>query len=244
MIYSLIALVATILGAVIGVGGGLVIRPALAFMGVEAELASFTSSAAVLAMAVVTLLVYKKQKVKIEFRRTGFMAAGSVAGGFLGAGLIPLAPAGIINIGYIFVLAAVVVITIGKERFGAKKKIGNPGALLIGGVTGLLSGFFGVGGGPFQMAALMLCFKMKARDAAVQSIAITLLTTVSALARYTIDGAVDFSLALYMIPMAVAGGLIGGLLNRRMKSGLVRKLFIAVITGMIILQCATIGIKG
>lgn len=244
MIYSLIALAATLLGAVIGVGGGLVIRPALAFMEVDAELAAFTSSAAVFAMTAVTLLVYKAKKTKIEVRRTGFMAGGSVIGGFFGAGLIPLVPARAIGVGYVIVLVMVLLITIGRERLHPKKEIGNAGAAMIGGATGLLSGFFGVGGGPFQMAALMLFFKMDARSAAVQSVFITLLTTSSALVRYVLDGMVDFSIAAYMIPAAVAGGLIGGLLNRRMSSGLVRKLFVVTIAGMIALQCVTVATKG
>lgn len=241
MIYSLIALAATTLGAVIGVGGGLVIRPVLAFLEVNKELVAFTSSITVLVMAIVTFLVYKKQKAKLEVRRTGFMAGGSIIGGFLGAGLIPLVPTRVIDIGYIAVLAAVILITLGRNRFIAKKEISNAGAFFTGGLTGVLSGFFGIGGGPFQMAALMIGFKMDAREAAVQSIFITLLTTLSALVRYGIDGAWDFTIAVYMIPAAVIGGLVGGLLNRRMKNGIVRGLFLATLAGIIVLQCVTVG---
>lgn len=241
MIYSLLALAATMLGAVIGVGGGLVIRPVLAFLEVDKELTAFTSSITVLAMAIVTLLVYKKQKARIEVRRTGFMAVGSIIGGFLGASLISFVSVRVIDIGYIFVLAVVILITLGKKRFIAKKKISNAGAFLTGGLTGLLSGFFGIGGGPFQMAALMIGFKMDAREAAMQSIFITLLTTISALVRYGIDGAWDFTIAVYMIPAAIIGGLAGGLLNRRMKSGMIRGLFLTTLAGMIVLQCITVG---
>lgn len=240
MLYLLIGFGATALGALVGVGGGLVIRPLLAFLGVNKELASFTSSAAVLAMAAVTLLTYRRKHVKIEIHKTGFMAAGSVAGGFLGGGLIPLVSNEAINIGYIVVLGVVAVLAVFKNKLVRKREVGKPGAVVIGGISGVLSGIFGIGGGPFQMAALMICFRMRAKDAAVQSIFITLLTTASALARYAISGAWDFSIAVYMIPTAVVGGIVGGLLNRKMRSPVVRVLFVATLAAMMALQMVTV----
>lgn len=242
VIYAFIAFFATTLGAVVGVGGGIIIRPTLAFLEVDKELASFTSSITVLVMAIVTLLVYRKKHAKIEVRRTGVMAGGSIVGGFVGAGLIPLVSEQVINIGYIIVLAAIILITVSKNRFSVKKEIAGAGAFLTGGITGTMSGFFGIGGGPFQMAALMLCFKMEAREAAVQSIFITALTTASTLVRYAIDGAWNLSLAIYLIPAAVAGGALGALLNRRIASKHIQALLVVVVAGMIVLQFATAGI--
>ena len=48
MIFFLIGLFSTIIGSIVGIGGGLIIRPALAGMGAAKSLASFTSSIVVL----------------------------------------------------------------------------------------------------------------------------------------------------------------------------------------------------
>jgi uncharacterized membrane protein YfcA len=118
--------------------------------------------------------------------------------------------------------------------------VGHPMlAILLGIGTGVLSGFFGIGGGPFQMAILLVFFDLKPKDAVVQSIAITLLTTASSLVRYTLNGSADFSLAIFMIPAAILGGWLGGRIHKKVEHHHVAWLFILIILGAIALQTYT-----
>ena len=115
--------------------------------------------------------------------------------------------------------------------------------ITIGVLTGGLSGLFGIGGGPFQVTALIVFFGMDPREAAVDSIFITFLTTLSSLTKYTINGYMDFSLALYMIPAAVIGGYTGGKINRKISSKKVSLIFVISILFIIMMQSIMIIFK-
>ena len=69
MLYFIISLFSTVTGAIVGIGGGLIIRPLLANIGVAKSLASFTSAVVVLSMAMVTLATFIMNGVKINIRK-------------------------------------------------------------------------------------------------------------------------------------------------------------------------------
>jgi len=123
------------------------------------------------------------------------------------------------------------------KPFNVKNPIAQ---IAIGLVTGSLSGLFGIGGGPLQVAALLLFFNKPAKEAAVQSVLITLLTTAAALLRYTIDGYANFSIAIYMVPAAIIGGLLGSILNRKFSNRMITIIFCAVIAMMLVLQIVAV----
>lgn len=240
MIYSIIALLSTTLGALVGIGGGMIIRPVLGFLEINKELASFSSAMTVFCMAAVNLLIHKRNKVPVKLRQNTFLAIGSIIGGFAGGSLMSLASPLFVNISFLLALAAVLLLVSFRDRL-PEKCVTNPLlAALIGLCTGTLSGFFGIGGGPFQVAALMTFFNCKPREAAVQSILITLLTTASSLLGYTINGSADFSLAIYMIPAAIIGGFIGAYLNRRFSHSNIALVFNCTVAVIMCLQLYTI----
>ncbi len=233
MEFSLLAFLSTVLGALVGVGGGLIIRPMLGLLGIAKSLAVFSSAITVLAMAVMNIITVIRRGAKIEFKGTTILAFGSVAGGFFGGSLLVYVNERVVGILYIFAMILVLLSVILRSKFKGEA-VKNPFIqAFIGLITGTLSGFFGIGGGPFQMTAMLFFFKL---EAAVQSIFITLLTTVSSLVRYGLNGYADFSLSIYMIPAAIAGGFIGGILNRRLSSSFVSKLFNTTVIAIIIVQ--------
>jgi len=240
MIYAIIALISTTLGALVGIGGGMIIRPVLAFMEVDKGLASFTSAITVFSMAVINLLIHKMHKTPIDIKNNAFMAIGSVIGGFAGGSLLGLASTMFVNIGFIVALAAVLFVIMFRDKL-PQRIVKNPVAAMgIGLCTGLMSGFFGIGGGPFQVAALITFFGYKPKDAAVQSILITMLTTASSLIGYTINGDANFSLAVYMIPAAVIGGILGAQLNRKFSHSRIALVFNITVAAIIVMQLYTV----
>ena len=240
MPYIILALVATIIGAVVGIGGGLIMRPMLGIMGVAKDLASFTSAIAVFFMAISNLITHHRRGTKIELKGTIPLAIGSIIGGFSGGALVKIVSTEAINIGYIFVLILILVAVLGRPYL-KPFKVKNPIAqMAIGLVTGSLSGLFGIGGGPLQVAALLLFFNMPAKEAAVQSVLITLLTTSAALLRYTMDGYASFSIAMYMVPAAIIGGLLGSIFNRKFSNRVITIIFCAVIAIMLVMQVVAV----
>lgn len=236
MQFGIIAFFSTVIGAIVGIGGGLIIRPMLAFFDVSKGLASFSSAACVFCMGIVSLITTARKGAKIQLHETVMLAAGSICGAFAGGSLIKFVSADIIKIGYIFAMVFVLLCMAARKRL-PRIKIKNPLLSFSAGiVTGGLSGFFGIGGGPFQMTALLLLFDLEPKEAAVQSIFITLLTTISSLVQYAISGYWGFSLAVYMVPAAVLGGFIGGLLNRKFNNKYVSALFSATVVFIILMQ--------
>ena len=243
MLYFIISLFSTVTGAIVGIGGGLIIRPLLANIGVAKSLASFTSAVVVLSMAMVTLATFIMNGVKINIRKILLLGIGSVIGGFLGGTLLKHVNENFIDTAYIFMLLLVLFSVVFRKKI-PEINIKNPLAeITIGVLTGGLSGLFGIGGGPFQVTALIVFFGMDPREAAVDSIFITFLTTLSSLTKYTINGYMDFSLALYMIPAAVIGGYAGGKINRKISSKKVSLIFVISILFIIMMQSIMIIFK-
>ena len=73
-----------------------------------------------------------------------------------------------------------------------------------------------------------------------RSILITLLTTASSLVGYAINGSADFSIAIYMIPAAIIGGIVGAHLNRRFGHNHIALVFNVTVAAIICLQLYTI----
>ncbi len=241
--FGILAFMSTLIVAIVGVGGGLIIRPMLGFFDVAKGLASFSSASCVFCMGIVSLITTVRKGAKIQLKETVVLAVGSICGAFLGGSCIKFVSAEFIKIGYIFAMVFVLVcMTV--RKYMPKIKLKNPLLqYLVGVVTGSLSGFFGIGGGPFQMTALLLLFGLEAKEAAVQSIFITLLTTISSLVQYALSGYWDLSLAVYMIPMAIMGGFVGGLLNRKFDNKYVSGLFNATVVFIILMQVYSVFVK-
>lgn len=240
MQYAILALLSTILGAVAGIGGGIIIRPLLALMGVGKELASFTVALTVLAMSIANLISHRWHGTELRLHGTLMLALGSLCGGFAGGSLMGVASTGFINASYIAVLLLVLIVVVKRSSLPAMT-VKNP--LLQGGIgllTGTMSGFYGIGGGPFQMAALLLFFNLTPRDAAVQSVMITMITTASALLRYSLAGYADFSLSLFTVPAGILGGILGSVINRRLTNRWVSGIFGATIATMLVIQCVKV----
>lgn len=240
MLYFFIALGATILGGTIGIGGGMIIRPILTFVGTGKELASFTSAFTVMVMAVSNLTMHRLKGGRIEIKSSLTLALGSITGGFSGASLLTLASENFVNVGYIVIMTLVFLLVYFKVYLPDILITRPLSVFVIGVITGGMSGFFGIGGGPFQMAALILLLGYESKAAVIQSVFITLVTALSALTRYGMAGYVDFSIAVTMVPAAVAGGILGGVLNKKLTDRQITLVFSVTIMAIVILQSARI----
>lgn len=70
LIYFLVAVMATTIGATAGIGGGIIIKPILDFMGgYNLETIGILSSFTVFSMAIVSIIKQIRYKVKIEIRK-------------------------------------------------------------------------------------------------------------------------------------------------------------------------------
>lgn len=247
-IYSLVILAATTLGAFVGLGGGVIIKPVLDFIGAEPRMqVDFLSAVAVFTMSIVSTAKQIRNKVSFEKNIILFIAAGSIAGGFLGSfcmdSLSTVADQGIVRCIQAFALAILltaVSVYVAKDRKSFHIK-NNLAILLVGLSLGFIASFLGIGGGPINVAVLTLFFSMNVKESAVYSVAIIFFSQLSKLITIFASSGIQpyahqWKTLIFILPMAVLGGFIGSKFNRKFDDKLIRKIFVAVMILLIILN--------
>jgi uncharacterized protein len=111
----------------------------------------------------------------------------------------------------------------------------NLRASVVGLFTGLLTGFFGVGGGFVIVPALVLLLGLPIRLAVGTSLAVIALTSASALAAHLASGRINWSIATAFTGAAIVGALLGRRLGGRFDQQRLSSLFAILLVGIAIL---------
>lgn len=235
----LICITATAVGAISGIGGGVIIKPVLdAVSGLPVAAISFLSGCTVLSMSVVSLITSRGDKtVTINAKQGTLLAAGAAFGGVAGKEIFDIIKRGFGNDALLGVIQSVIMImlTAGvfvyvllKEKIRTKDVKNIFGCIAIGLVLGLLSAFLGIGGGPINLAVLYFFFSMNTKTAALNSIYIIFFSQISSFASTFLRNAVpefEWHILILMIIGGVAGGFIGRSFSKRMSGHSVDILF-------------------
>ncbi len=223
-----IAFAASTVGAVCGIGGGIVIKPVMDAVGVaDVATINFLSGCTVLSMACYSVVTSKLAGIStIEPTVDTPLALGAAVGGVAGRALFgaavgALGSAAMAGALQAAVLAAITAGTLvymrNKERIATRRFAGTVPCAAIGMALGISSSFLGIGGGPINLVVLFWCFSMSTKRAAQSSLYIILFSqaasTVSALAGGV--GDVDAALLAGMAACGILGGVAGRALNAR-----------------------------
>ncbi|MGN1443693.1 MAG: TSUP family transporter [Acutalibacteraceae bacterium] len=232
LICCLVTLFACVLGTVCGMGGGIIIKPVLDATGVMSVSAvTFLSGCTVIAMSCwnVGKTVIKKESV-LDTRSTPFLAVGAALGGIAGKQLFNLVAgqfadrntAGGVQAALLLAATlATFLYTIRKDKIAPKQVKSRIASLVIGLVLGLLGAFLGIGGGPFNVAALCYFFSMPTKKAAQNNLLIVLLSQLASILQTVFtSGAPELNPILLgcMIVVAVAASEAGRQINRRIDN--------------------------
>ncbi|WP_434809885.1 sulfite exporter TauE/SafE family protein [Microbacterium sp. bgisy189] len=157
-----VGLAAGLLSGLFGVGGGTVIVPLLVLiLGFDQRLASGTSLAAIVPTASVGVVSYALSD-SVAWIPALVLAAGAVVGAQIGTWLLARLPQNALRWGFIGFLAVVVImlfIVIPSRDAGLDIDVwSGVGLVVLGVITGILSGLLGVGGGIIVVPALILLF--------------------------------------------------------------------------------------
>jgi uncharacterized protein len=209
----------------IGGGGSILAVPLMVYaVGVSnPHIAIGTSALAVAANAFTNLLNHARTG-NVKWRCASVFAAAGVAGAFFGS-TFGKAVDGQKLLG----LFAMLMLVVGALMLRGRSNEGDAGVtlnyknapklLLSGGLTGLLSGFFGIGGGFLVVPSLMSSTRMPILYAVGSSlVAVTAFGLTTAL-NYAYSGLIDWGLAAVFI----LGGILGGLLGARMAAVLSKR---------------------
>jgi hypothetical protein len=245
-IYFFTILFANTIGSLCGMGGGIIIKPALDLIDAH-DLASITfySSLAVFTMSVVSIIRHVKNRTEIDWADATTAAVGSIFGGFFGNFLFNQLM-GIFNnerfvqviqicvtLFFLFFSFAVPFI---RKRFHLKKLFWHS---MIGLLLGTVSAFLGIGGGPINVAFLMFFFAMPIKKAAFYSIIIIFFSQMTKLTAIGLTAGFsrfDLSLIFPILAAAILGGYIGSFLNGKLSAGKISLIYRGVTIFIIIIN--------
>lgn len=214
IILVLIGFGSGIIGSLIGVGGGIVMTPVLAYMGFPPAVIASSSLIAIFATSISSTLTYIRKKYINYF--LGLKLAlpaipGSIIGGFF---------SNFISLEYFKVYFAILLISVGVYIFFKNKIINKtldtiPKPLfyliLISGTfgAGIISSLFGIGGGIIFVPILVLIYKMKMINASPTAQFTLLISTITGLLTHIILEHPEYSYGIALAFGAFFGAQLG-----------------------------------
>ena len=177
LIYPLIGLIGGFLAGLLGIGGGLIIVPALMFVfpyqGIPAAVISHTAVATSLATVIVTSLAatYAHHRHSaVEWPIFRKMAPGLLAGACAGALIAVGLPGGIIRTFFgLFAMFVAIQMGFNLQPRPQRQLPSAPGLATIGAFIGMISAVVGVGGGTLTVPFLRWCNVLMQRAVATSS---------------------------------------------------------------------------
>ena len=245
-----ICFVASVIGAICGIGGGIIIKPALDAFGLfDVATISFLSSTTVLALTTYSVFRNKisgTSDVSLLDRMP--LIFGSVVGGIGGKALFDLLISIIGNLPIIGIIQAIclIVVTFGTLVFTLNKPRITPMhihsswmAMLIGCALGLISSFLGIGGGPINLVVLFFFFSMPTKVAVQNSLTIIFFSQLANLLVSCAYGRIptfEPNVLVLMIAGGIVGGIVGRTINKHISERTVDKLFVGLMAFIILLN--------
>lgn len=250
MIFAAVSFLASVAGAICGIGGGVLIKPILDTFGVLSVASiSFLSGCTVLSMSCYSVVKARMSGSSLVDMKTGTpLAIGAAFGGVAGkmmfqylSGLVEdKNQVGAVQAACLLVITfGTLIYTAGKDRIKTRQVTNGAVCISIGLVLGILSSFLGIGGGPINLVVLFYFFSMDTKTAAQNSLYIILFSQIASLVNTLVTGSVpefNIGLLVIMVGCGILGGAAGRVVNRRMDGGMVNRLFIGLM-GVIMAIC-------
>jgi len=234
------AFLAGLVDAVVG-GGGLIQIPAMFALLPKEVPATLLGTNKLAAMCGTTVAAARyARRVKVAWSTAAPAALAAFALAFVGAWTVTRVPGDFVRSLLPLILLAVAVYTFKKKDFGSVHAPVHSGnkerwlALGVGASIGFYDGFFGPGTGSFLIFLFVRFFGFDFLGASAAAKIVNVACNVSALLWFGYSGHLLWQLAAMMAVCQIAGSLIGTRLALKHGSGFVRKLFLVVVSVLIV----------
>ena len=219
LILSVLGLFSGLLAGVLGIGGGVVLVPIIKTLGYSPIQAVATSSFAIILTS--SSGSWQNWRMgNLDLKRVFFLALPSIFTAQIGAFFANyIAPYLLLASFSIFLLLNIflsqikknIIATTDSER--TKSVRVNPllARVFTGGITGLLAGFFGIGGGIILVPLQILLLQEKIKAAIQISLGVIVITSISACIQHGLQGNILF-LEGFILGL---GGLVGAQISTR-----------------------------
>lgn len=241
LLYFLVSLLASVIGGICGVGGGVIIKPVLDATGtMSVSIISFLSGCTVLSMSIISVLRNRRNQGLIDVKTSTPLAVGAAIGGLFGKSVFDLLKAVFHNENHLGAVQAglLIIVTLGALLYSIySNKIHTHhiksilACCLIGLALGMVSSFLGIGGGPINLTVLFFFFSMDTKKAAANSLYIIMFSQLASFLQTVISGtipSVDLLILALMVIAGAFGGIIGSRINKKISAHTVDRLFIGL----------------
>lgn len=228
------------LSGMFGVGGGILVVPALVLLlKFDQRLANGTSLGAVLPISISSLVTYWSHD-NVDWSMALWLAIGALGGALLGTRWIHVLPRRVL--GYLFALMLVATavrlfIPMSADGRDPITAVAAVALVLIGLVTGTLAGLLGIGGGVVMVPAMVVFFNELNVVAKGTSVAVIIPTSIMGTWRNWKADNVDLRVAGIVgvagIVSAVGGGIIADHMSQDVSNILFASLVLVVAMRMI-----------
>jgi uncharacterized protein len=233
----------------LGGGGSILAVPLLVYVvGVRSPHVAIGTSALAVAVNAFANLISHSRAGTVKWPCAATFAASGVAGAALGAGLGQM-----VDGKQLLFFFGLVMLAVAAAMFSPRAAEGDPlvridrtialRLVAIGLFVGLLSGFFGIGGGFLIVPAIMLGSGMATINAVGSSLVSVGVFGLTTAVSYAFAGLVDWRIAGLFILGGVVGGLLGTRLAKRLSArrAVLTRLFagvVVVVAGFILWRSA------
>lgn len=242
VLYFVVSFLASIVGAICGIGGGVVIKPTLDMLKLASvSTISFLSGCTVLSMSFYSVVKSAFSGERQVNMRTGTPTAiGAALGGIIGKELFSYVRGMFENqnaVGAVqalclsIITSGTLIYTLKKAKIRTRNVEGSAACAGIGLALGIMSSFLGIGGGPINLVVLFYFFSMDTKTAAANSLYIIFFSQLTSVLSTVITGSVpefEWVALVLMVAGGIGGGIVGRFFNRKMNERAVDKLFICL----------------
>jgi len=246
VILALIALFSGVVGALVGLGGGIILVPATLLIGIDFGLIDGITPQTVVGLSVIMMIftglgstVSFMKKKTVDFQSGFIFFAGSAPGTIIGAFVNKRLDLPSFNLYFgilLIVLATLLIVRgylkpvqwfvkHGKKRVfvdmaGIEHTYGYPVwfALLLTFGVGFASGLFGIGGGSIIVPSMILLFLFPPHVAVGTSMFMVFLSAMLNSVTHISLGNVPWLYTIPVVPAAYIGAKVGAFLNQKMNS--------------------------
>jgi uncharacterized membrane protein YfcA len=217
------------IGSMMGVGGGIIMVPALTVLNLPPTQVSSTSLIAVTSTSVSSTIEYSRQR-RIDYRLSLELGACAVPGGILGAILSDYIPEDTFKLYFGIILIFTGLYILYKNHILNQRAIKKRSVILLSIVfiaafcAGIISSLFGVGGGIIFVPAMVIVLGLTMHRAAATSQLTLLLTSLSGVFTHSLLGHPQYLQALALSAGAFFGAQIGARISMMTKEVLLQKL--------------------
>ncbi|MFD2629012.1 sulfite exporter TauE/SafE family protein [Oceanobacillus kapialis] len=242
LICIIIGVLTAFVGALMGLGGGIVLIPSLLFLAQISDAFTWVTPQTVVGISLIAMvftglsstIAYLKSG-RVDYRTGLWFVLGSVPGGMIGSWLNQFVEIEsfqlyfgllIIIVSLLFFLKRKTV----KSNLTPKKRsrqfelegevytyyVPLGVAFFVSLAVGTLSGLFGIGGGSIMVPAMILLFGMPAHVATATSMFMIFFVSIFGAVSHISLGHIVWEYALFFIPGAWIGGKLGAKVNQRL----------------------------